>query len=200
MKFHWGPIPESADFKPEPPWQPLRWDPDPKWMNLIALPVAAVNFVMFSWLWRFCKLNVKAAVLTLGWQLMIMGVLIFLVLIAVHEFVHMLAHPQAGRSELSVLGCYPRYLLFYAHYHGELSRERFLAVFLMPLLILSVLPLIVAAVFPGCPEWVSWISIVNATMACGDVIGALIIMVQVPGQAQIRNLGWKTYWKAAGNS
>jgi hypothetical protein len=47
--------------------------------------------------------------------------------------VHALVHPMAGRSPHSILGFWSS-LGFYAHYDGEMSRNRLVAILLMPLL------------------------------------------------------------------
>jgi len=86
-------------------------------------------------------------------------------------------------------------MLFYAHYDGELTRNRFVAILLMPLLVISVLPLVVAAVIGASSGWVVFASSLNALMACGDILGAGMVLFQVPSAAIVRNQGWRTYWR-----
>ncbi len=88
-------------------------------------------------------------------------------------------------------------MLFYAYYNGPMSRDRFLLVFAMPFLVISVLPLLIAAVL-ALPEIVTsilaWFSIWNAIFACGDILGFVLILFQVPRRSLIRNKSWRSFW------
>ena len=52
--------------------------------------------------------------------------LAFAGLVVVHEGIHALVHPMAGLSPHSILGFWAS-LGFYAHYDGEMSRNRLVA-------------------------------------------------------------------------
>jgi hypothetical protein len=126
-------------------------------------------------------------------------VLSFPALVVVHELLHAVVHPGWGLSHRTILGAWPARLLFYAHYSGPLSRNRFLCVFAMPFLIITVLPLGLAACglkLPDLMTWaVAWGSTLNALAAGGDYFGILLISLQVPRAAIVQNQGWRTYWK-----
>jgi hypothetical protein len=49
-------------------------------------------------------------------------------LVVVHELIHAMVHPHGGKSDTTILGLWPSRLLFYAHYDGELTRYRFIAI------------------------------------------------------------------------
>jgi hypothetical protein len=88
--------------------------------------------------------------------------------------------------------------MLYAHYSGPLTRNRFLAVFAMPLLVITVLPLVIAAlglVPKALFLPVAWFSTWNAMAACGDIFGIALILFQVPRGAIVQNQSWRTYWK-----
>lgn len=69
----------------------------------------------------------------------------------------------------------------------------------MPFLVVSVLPLLAAAIFglpeSGKGEWIAWCSTLNALFSCGDLFGIALIWAQVPRHALVRNKGYKTFWK-----
>lgn len=121
--------------------------------------------------------------------------LAFVVITVVHELIHAVVHPMAGRSSHTVLGFWPSRILFYAHYDGELSRNRFVAILLMPLFVISIVPLVVAALVGASSGWVAFASSFNALMACVDILGAGLLLFQIPATAIVRNQGWKTYWR-----
>jgi hypothetical protein len=193
MRLHWGAVPDSPDFTPLEPWRPLR-EPSLWLSQAIALPfgVAAAVGVVYLWL-------AMTPLQDVGWR---WSPLYFLPLLAglvvTHELLHAAAHPFAGRSANSILGVWPSRILFYAYYDGELTRERVLAIALMPLLVISFLPLLVAAIVHAEAqwEWLAFASFLNTLASGGDLLGIVIILWQVPAGATVRNRGWRTYWRA----
>jgi hypothetical protein len=93
------------------------------------------------------------------------------------------------------VGFWPSKLLFFAHYVGELSRDRFIAILLMPLLIITCVPLAICAFMGLSSALLAFASIVNALFACGDLFGVILLVWQLPSNATVRNQGWKTFWK-----
>lgn len=191
MRFCLGPIPASPDFVLDGSWKPLR-EPTPWLLQLMALPIACVLAAVFAWLWVACtpvcdfSIEVSPAV----------AVLLILGVIVVHELMHAAVHPRFGTSSRSLVGLWPSRLLFYAHYDGELSRNRFVAIFLAPLTVLSVVPLAIAAIARIDSPAMALLSILNALFSCGDVLGAVCLLLQTPSTATTRNQGWKTYWRS----
>jgi hypothetical protein len=119
----------------------------------------------------------------------------FPAIVVVHELVHAAVHPMSGRSAHSILGFWPSRVLFYTHYDGELTRNRFVATCLMPLVVISLVPLVVAIAVQSAPGWVAFVSVFNALLACGDMLGAGMVLFQMPATAILRNQGWRTYWR-----
>jgi len=183
-----GPIPESGAFEPKQAgWGSLR-EPNPWLMQLLALPLGiltglalALAFVRWTPMqWTHVTGLGVAAVLLLA--------------IPVHELVHALLHPGGGRTDRTLLGFWPRAGVFYAHYEGEMSRERFLATLVGPFCVLSIVPLAVATLGVARGE-LAYLAILNGFGACGDLLGFLIALAQIPAGATVRNKGWRTYWR-----
>lgn len=196
MKFRLGAIP--GDFSPDEAWRPIR-EPSPLWLQVMAVPIGIGAFiaVVACWLWIEAPASVSFSTAESHWLTLGMA-LSFPVLVVVHELLHAVVHPGWGTSPATVIGAWPSRLLFYAHYCGPLSRDRFLAVFAMPLLVITGLPLLLAAL-DWLPAWstpvLAWFSIWNALFACGDMVGFLLILAQIPRRAIVQNQGWRTYWK-----
>lgn len=190
MRLHFGPIPETPDFVPEPPWQALK-EPTPWLMQLLAVPVAVVSggVILALWFW-FTPLKTVAR----DPQFVLWGLAAFVWLIPVHEAIHALVHPGRGLSDRTCIGLWLSRGLFYAHCHGPMSRNRFIAILIAPFVVLSVVPLIVCAATGTAHVLLVTGSIVNAFLACGDVLGVLLLLWQVPGHATIQNQSWRTYW------
>jgi hypothetical protein len=194
MRFHLGQAPETNGLPTGFAWAPVTMPEVWRW-QWMAFPVAIANMGVVAALWLL--LTPAASGLRLmsfpvpvfGFVLCLVGVLV------VHEFIHSWVHPQAGFSRRSVIGFYPSRMLLYCVYNGELCRDRFLAVLMMPLAIISLVPVIVCVVFQWFSFWLAYVTIVNAFVAAGDVLETITVMKQVPRHATIRGNGWSCYWK-----
>jgi hypothetical protein len=203
MRFRLGAIPGNPEFKPEETgWTPLK-EPGPYLMQIMAMPVAVVVGGLAAGLWlslrpgsfsRYYIGSPGADPRAAMWLPVVIAV-VCVAIIPVHELLHAVVHPRWGLSRSSVIGLWPSRGLFYAHYEAELRRDRFVLILLAPLLGISVLP------FLGCvfcridSEWLAMASILNALLSCGDVLGVLIVVFQVPRKATVCNQGWRTWWK-----
>jgi Putative zincin peptidase len=190
MRFHFGAVPSSPDFEPDVSWKSLR-EPSPWLAQFIALPIGVFAAALVGFLW-FVITPLQKAMPT---GTLSAFVLAFVGIVVVHELIHAAAHPKGGRSPHSILGFWPSRVLFYAHFDGELTRNRFVAILLMPTLVISILPLLVATIAQLSSGWLALISTSNAFAACVDLLGAGMVLFQIPATATVRNQGWRTYWR-----
>lgn len=189
MRFHLGPIPSSPDFVPDAAWRSLR--APPPWLGgLLALPIGVVAAVVVVMLWLLVMpLRDIASAVSLPVLLFS-----FAGIVVVHELIHALVHPMAGRSPHSILGFWPS-VGFYANYDGEMSRNRLVTIMLMPLLIISIVPLLVSAVTQVASGWVAFVSAFNAFLSCADMLDAGLVLFQIPANRIVRFHGWRIYWR-----
>jgi hypothetical protein len=118
-----------------------------------------------------------------------------LALVGIHELLHAVSAPGFGLSSRTVIGCWPSRGMFYAHYDGDMTAKRFLLVLIMPLAIISVLPLLLAAVLGWGHRTAAFLGVLNALFSCVDVLGVFLLLLQVPLHARVRNSGWKTWYR-----
>lgn len=191
MRFHFGAIPISSDITPDASWKPLR-QPSP-WMALFAaIPIGIVSAVAVAGLWLAMTplhLHDMTALSLRGMLLSFAG------MVVVHELIHVLVHPMSGRSPQSIVGAGGPTTGIYAHYAGEMTRNRLVAIYFTPLVVISFVPLLVAAVAQVASGWVTFISVVNAFGACLDILDAGLILLQVPAAARVRFRSLKIYWR-----
>jgi hypothetical protein len=116
-------------------------------------------------------------------------------IVVVHELIHAAVHPRSGRSTHSIMGFWPSGGMIYAHYDGEMTRNRFVAILLMPLVVISLVPLLVAAVAQVPCGWAAFISAFNTFLSCADLLLAGLVLFQIPATAIVRQRSWKTYWR-----
>lgn len=208
MRLHYGAPPADTSFVPlDEGWNKLR-EPGALGLQILAVPVMIGTLMALVSAWKACapdafeglSFTIKSdsdggkstglvvAVFT-AVSLIAMGVL---TLIAVHELLHVSAFPKGGTR---FIGVWPSRLLFYAAFHGSLSRNRFLWVLIVPFLVLTITPLIAAAVMRTTHGLIAVVSILNGAFSCGDLLGMALIAAQVPASAEVRNQGWETWWR-----
>jgi len=193
MRLHYGAIPENKGFIPEAEgWRNIR-EPSPIAMQFIAIPVALILF----FIWAICLSLFQQDSFSgqVTGRDIINTFVTLLLLVPVHELLHTLVHPGWGLSSNTVFGLWLSKGVFYAHYEGEMSRERFLLVFVMPFIVLGVLPTILIMMFPELKQSLFWLSLFGTVLACGDLVGVGLLIFQIPHSAIVRNKGWKTYWR-----
>ena len=189
MRFHLGAIPCAPDFVPDASWRSLR-APPPSLGNLLALPVGIVAAGVVAVLW-FVVTPLRDIMPAMSLPAFLLS---FAGIVVVHELIHALVHPMAGLSPHSIMGFWPS-VGFYANYDGEMSRNRLVAILLMPVLIISIVPLLVSAVTQVVSSWFAFISAFNAFLACADMLDAGLVLYQVPTNRIIRYQGWRIFWR-----
>ena len=189
MRFHLGAIPSSPDFLPDASWRSLR-QPSPWLEKLLLIPIGVVAAVVVAELWFLVTplRDITSAVSLPAFVLSFAG------MVVVHELIHALVHPMAGRSPHSILGFGPS-VGFYAHYNGELSRNRLVAILLMPILIISIVPLLVSAITQVSSGWAAIVSAFNAFCACADMLEAGLVLFQIPATGIVRYRSLRIYWR-----
>lgn len=198
MRFRLGPIPDDPNFDPQVGgWTKLK-QPRVGWLMLIVLPVSVLLVVALSSAWAFV-LRMHGAPTAMGGVVTptVAGLLLLgcAGIILVHEAIHVLALPQFGLTDDTVLGFWPRTFTPYVSYEGETSRGRQIAVGLAPLLALSVTPLVIGASFGWAPLWIVMVSVLNGLGASADLVGVALVVWQVPVRGRVRSKGLETWWR-----
>ena len=198
MKFRLGPLPDDPDFRPEEGgWRKLK-EPPFGLLLLLALPTSVLigGGVLLVWvlLARVHGIDGTTQIFLTPWTLL--GSLAgLLALVVAHELAHAVVLPRGGLTSATTLGFWPQTVTPYVSYRGELSRNRYVAVGLMPLLLLSAVPLLVCLLSGWIPLSLVALSIVNALVSSGDLIGAVLLVSQTPRSAVVRNKGLETWWR-----
>jgi len=158
-----------------------------------ACPIGMVAAGMVTVLWlAITPFQLRDVTSTMSWR----GFLVsFAGMVVVHEFIHLVVHPMSGRSPHSIVGAGGPTTGVYAHYAGEMTPNRFVAILLMPLVIISFVPLLVAAVAQVSYGWIAFISTFNALAACADTLDAGLVLFQIPPAATVRCRGLRIYWR-----
>lgn len=160
---------------------------------LAACPIGMVAAGMVTILWlAITPFQLRDVTFTMSWRGLLFS---FAVMAVVHELLHLVVHPMSGRSPHSIVGAGGPTTGVYAHYAGEMTRNRFVAILLMPLVIISFVPLLVAAVAQVSSGWIAFVSASNAFVAFLDIFDAGLVLFQIPVMAPVRCRGLKVYWR-----
>jgi hypothetical protein len=188
-----GKPPANEQFRPaEEGWIPLKEPKNMFWFQLLAFPISICLVILITSL--ATALNIATTIVLDLYSLLDLLLALGLVIV-VHEFLHGIMFPGRLFSENVMFGVWPKALAFYAHYDGELTRNRFLIVLITPFLAISVLPLFILKLLGVSNSFVIVCCLINAFISCGDVLGVLLILFQVPRKAKMRNQQFKSYWK-----
>ena len=207
MRLQLGGVPRVEELSPEAlGGHPIR-SPDARWSFWLA---ALAGFFLLSglcaglgtWLW---VVEDSAGMATASdaaapWFAVLIVLAIY---IPLHESLHLLGQPGWGRSRRSVVVLWPSRLRFGVYYEGCMSRRRWLAMRLAPVVLLSVLPACLLAllqaqpVTPDLEVGLTVLMAVNALGSGGDVIAAVLVVAQVPPGACLCFRAGRAYWRPA---
>ncbi|UCG25762.1 MAG: DUF3267 domain-containing protein [Chloroflexota bacterium] len=204
MRFRYGPIPEDVLFQPEAEgWSGIR-EPGPLVLNISAIPVAVLlilaTIYAISLVWEGgIQAIIQDVLEQSGPDPFLVSLAVLVISIPVHELVHLFTHPRLGRSNKSILGFWLSRGVFYAHYEGVISRDRFLTILISPYMVLVWIPVIILAVVGASIPLVFvqilvLVALVNSALPAGDIVGFFLLVSQVPSAACVKNRGWKSYW------
>ena len=205
MRLHFGPVPENPDFHPqEDGWTPLR-EPSAGVFVLLASGVGIVVGLLVAMLWAATvesgivlqvKFSGSSGPPAIPIAIAIAKVLAAIaLLVVVHELLHAAVYPGGWLSRRTIIGMWLSKGLFYAHYDGPLSRNRFVLTLLTPFLVLTLgVWLAELVLHSGWGLLLAW-SVLNAMFAGGDLLATGIVLWQLPARAEARNQGWNTWWR-----
>lgn len=191
MRLQLGSVPESPDFIPDASWRTLGNREQSVWIwQLKAFPIAIINMGLVALIWTILT-PFEGIIRNISFPLPIKGFILCLTgVLFVHELIHVAIHPRVGLTPRSILGFWPSRMLLYAAYDGELTRNRYLVMLLMPFFVISIIPIFMAAVAHVLNVWIVYITILNAFLACGDIMIAWTVL-KIPSNSIIRNQYWK---------
>ncbi len=176
-------------------WRSLH-QPDAELAHLLTFPLAFVagTAVLVLWLVLAPFAPVRPEFVQL--------ITVFAVLVPLHELTHAATFPRgtgAGRTTIAFSLRGPR---LSAEYDGTLSQARLVTTLLMPMIVISLLPVLATALLGRASTSLALLSLINAVVSSGDLLVAILVLAQVPPAALVRIKGGEILWQvpAAGLS
>ena len=195
MKLHIGPPPENTAFQPlEDGWTLLK-EPSFFVLVIVAGVIGIVTLIPTLAAWQAISVDATAATPLTSNHPNAAFLIGFAAVVVIHEFVHAVGYPRFGFNGETVIAFWPSKGACYALFSGAMNRERWLLVYLLPLLVLSVVPVALCTILGVIIAELKFVSVLNALFCGGDLFCVGLIMWQVPRKAVMRNQGWTTFWK-----
>lgn len=151
------------------------YGPEPKyWLAALSVGVGTCLLVVLGW-----KLLASTS-LPFGSARFAEVLAVALAIIIGHELVHLAVFPGAGRRD-AIMGIWPQKFAAFVQYLRPTSRNRFVAVALAPFVVISLLPIALAASGLQVPPFIQWMSVINGFGAGGDLLASYLLLRHVHG-------------------
>lgn len=203
MRFCIGKVPANQEFDPhQDGWRPVH---EPGFLAFYALGIPLAAAVCIALSIAIASVGDRSASIIIRpgdvTPLRLVAGLFaavgaFLLALAIHEGVHLIAHPGYGLSKDSVVGIWPARGVAYAHYDGEIGRNRFIVMAALPFVVLSLLPVALFWATGRVNLWLAFLALFNGIGSAFDLVVIAICLRQIPSNGVLRNKGWETYWRA----
>ena len=194
MRFRIGAPPEDDTIsRQDGDWNTVK---EPGHLGLQMMGVFVAVFIGLS-IAVVLSLSVGVQhVLDLSWPMVIL--FIFLIL-PIHDLVHAAGFKGGVMSRQVVFGFYPKVLGCYAHYDGQIPRNRYVIIAALPFLVLTAVPLALVAGLRLDYEYLTELIIANGLASSLDVLTVAIILKETPQRSVLMNSGMRTYWRLPAN-
>jgi hypothetical protein len=116
------------------------------------------------------------------------------ILLVVHELVHLLMIPGFTRSDKTYMGL--MYSGAFVYTEEIISRPRHIAISIMPFIVLSILLPVVLGIAGLLSPDIILLAVLNALGSSVDIFCLIPVLTQVPADARLTYNGMTTYWKS----
>jgi hypothetical protein len=105
------------------------------------------------------------------------------------------AYPGMGLKSSSIVGFWPSRLVPYTAYLLELTKHRFIATLVLPVMVLALMPLLVVSVLQVSSGWVVFLSCFSAATFGFNGFLAAWLALRLPKGSVVAGRGFQPYWK-----
>ncbi len=188
MRFLFEKFPENNDFDPENKGYHAINEPSFLKRCLMTIPVILISMFIIG---LMLKIRLGADYhlnMTNSWR----DVFLFVVLIPIHEMLHVILYPDRILFT-EFIGGYKGSI--YRSFFGDIKKERLLLLLMFPVIILTVIPLLFLMISNINYPLLSKIALMNMVLSSLDVLSFYGILNKIPANAKIRNKDSRSYWR-----
>lgn len=179
MRVHLGPPPNISAAQKNPAYQSTKWNK--KYIEIVSAVLSVILYVGGFFIWPVKpdvdEIAKAPALYTIGFLCAI------IVVIIIHEVLHLVASPGGLHSNNAAIGFNPRKFLFYSFTTARMNWRQSQFFLLAPLLILTLVPVLFQFSI-GLPSgWLGFSAVCNASLSANDVVIAIYIFLRIPNSA-----------------
>lgn len=189
MRFIFEKFPKNNDFDPENEGYHAINEPSFLKRCLMTIPVILISMFIIG---LMLKIRLGADY-HLSMIDSFQDTVIFLLLVPIHEMLHVIFFPDKISSADIFYGSYRGAI--YATYFRDIKKERYLLALIFPIIVLTVIPILIILLLNTNFIPLSKIALMNMVLSSMDVLSFYGILRKIPTNAKIRNKELCTYWK-----
>lgn len=133
------------------------------------------------------SINIKINLIT------VVYIIILIIFMAVHEFIHAFCIPNGLKSEKVYWGINSLFAFVYTT--EKIKKNRYLVITIMPFILLSILLPFILKIVGLLNGFTIFLCLVNAMGSSVDLLNVILILTQVPKDSYIVSNGSETYFK-----
>ena len=189
MRFLFEKFPKNNDFDPENEGYHAINEPSFLKLCVMAIPVIFISMFIIG---LMLKIRLGADY-HLSMIDSFQDILILLALVPIHEMLHVIVFPDKISSTDIFIGTYRGAI--YVEYLQDIKKERFLLGLILPIIVLTVIPVLFLMISNINYPLLSKIAIMNMVLSSLDVLSFYGILRKIPANAKIRNKDSRSYWR-----
>lgn len=189
VRFLFEKFPENNDFDPENEGYHAINEPSFLKLCLMAIPVIFISMFIIG---LMLKIRLGADY-HLSMIDSFQDILILLALVPIHEMLHVIVFPDKISSTDIFIGTYRGAI--YVEYLQDIKKERFLLGLILPIIVLTVIPVLIILSTNVNYILLSKIALMNMVLSSMDVLSFYGILRKIPANAKIRNKDSRSFWK-----
>jgi hypothetical protein len=162
---------------------------------LISVPLGLVLSLALAAGWFYLAIRNGVAFGSWGGRSILeTALLAVLISIPLHEFFHACGYPGGPLGKRVQYGVTHFFVAFWVAYDGNMSLPRRICSKLVPLLPLTIAPLLLPFFMGTAPQWLLAVAFLNLAGSAADLLTALTLVAQTPREAIVRDKGTATWW------
>jgi hypothetical protein len=180
ISFRCAPPPKSPDIDQSQSWRALPGYDGSSNTFARALGVGVACALTLFAAWEL----LTATPLRFGSPTLVDVAIVIFALTVVHELAHWVGFPFHAQRRI-IFGVWPAAGSVYVQSLEPIKRNRFVIVLLLPLALLSLLPLLLSVSLEPVPHVVRWISVLNGLSVGGDLLAVYTLLKKAPSDTLV---------------
>lgn len=180
-------------------WMPLKEPGNIFLAILLSIPLMVLAaFISIAIIRAFYNISLASygldiAAGNIGVEFNLLYILGIIILIIVHETIHIVLIPNFLKSDKTYVGIVP--LGGFVYTEEIITKARHLTITILPFILISIMLPAVLGLLGMLNPFIIFLIVLNSIGSGMDILNFIIVLKQVPSKACLTNNGMDTYWK-----